>query len=157
MSVAPLALPWATERHARGTSEALGEPAWLLAERMDALAWIAETPSEPNQLFTPYLDLRAVDFDIEPHPPTAGEDGDAQVTVLFESDTLALLDAAAPGVSHPIAVRGAVDYVLAADARAPVLRYGAAAASMAMSRPLRTHATARASLAAVHPRRSAYA
>jgi hypothetical protein len=34
-------------------------------------------------------------------------------------------------------------------------RYGAAGASIAMRRPLRTHATARASLAAVHPRRSA--
>ena len=34
-------------------------------------------------------------------------------------------------------------------------RYGAAGASIAMRRPLRTQATARASLAAVHPRRSA--
>jgi Fe-S cluster assembly scaffold protein SufB len=45
---------------------------------MDALARIAETPSEPNQLFTPYLDLRAVDFSaVEPYPPTPDDDGEA--------------------------------------------------------------------------------
>ena len=78
MSIAPLSLPWASESHVRSTSEALGEPEWLLAERMDALARIIDTPSEPNQLFTPYLDLRAVDFGaVQPYPPTAGIDGDA--------------------------------------------------------------------------------
>jgi Fe-S cluster assembly scaffold protein SufB len=43
---------------------------------MDALAKVADTPSEPNQLFTPYLDLRAIDFAaIEPYPPTPPADG----------------------------------------------------------------------------------
>jgi Fe-S cluster assembly scaffold protein SufB len=77
VSVAPLQLPWASELHVRGTSLALREPEWLLAERMDALAKVAETPTEPNQLFTPYLDLRAIDFAaIEPYPPTPGSDGE---------------------------------------------------------------------------------
>jgi Fe-S cluster assembly scaffold protein SufB len=71
VSVAPLKLDWATEVHVRGTSNALGEPDWLLAERLDGLARIADLPAEPNQLFTPYLDLRAVDFAaIEPYSPT---------------------------------------------------------------------------------------
>jgi Fe-S cluster assembly protein SufB len=77
VSVAPLKLPWATEALIRGTSAALHEPDWLLAERMDALGRIADTPAEPNQLFTPYLDLRAVDFGaVEPYPPASGTDGD---------------------------------------------------------------------------------
>jgi Fe-S cluster assembly scaffold protein SufB len=77
VSVAPLSLPWATDVRVRDTSRALAEPAWLLAERMDALGRIADTPSEPNQLFTPYLDLRAVDFAaVEPYRPAAGIDGD---------------------------------------------------------------------------------
>jgi Fe-S cluster assembly scaffold protein SufB len=79
VSVAPLALPWASEADVRRISDTLAEPSWLLEERMDALATVAATPSEPNQLFTPYLDLRAVDFAaIEIAEPSAGvpaEDG----------------------------------------------------------------------------------
>ena len=71
MSVAPLNLSWATQTHVRGTSSALGEPDWLTADRLAALERVAELPAEPNQLFTPYLDLRAVDFAaVEPYPPT---------------------------------------------------------------------------------------
>jgi Fe-S cluster assembly protein SufB len=81
VSVAPLKLPWASEALVRSTSEALREPEWLLAERMDAFARIADTPAEPNQLFTPYLDLRAVDFAAaEPSVPTPG--GDEEDAVL---------------------------------------------------------------------------
>ncbi|MFV2063768.1 MAG: SufD family Fe-S cluster assembly protein, partial [Chloroflexota bacterium] len=72
MSVAPLKIDWATGPHVTATSRALGEPDWLLAERHDALAKVLSLPGEPNQLFTPYHDLRAVDFGaIEPYSPTA--------------------------------------------------------------------------------------
>ena len=84
MSVAPLKLPWTSEALVRDTSAALGEPEWLVAERMDALARIADTPAEPNQLFTPYLDMRAVDFGaVEPSAPKPGVvgDGDRSTTM----------------------------------------------------------------------------
>jgi Fe-S cluster assembly scaffold protein SufB len=72
VSVAPLNLDWATEVHVRGTSNALSEPDWLLADRLAALSKVASLPGEPNMLFTPYYDLRAVAFDaIEPYSPTA--------------------------------------------------------------------------------------
>jgi Fe-S cluster assembly scaffold protein SufB len=72
VSVAPLKLPWATPTHVRATSSALREPDWLLADRLAALAILADLPAEPNQLFMTYLDLRAVDFGaVEPYPPTA--------------------------------------------------------------------------------------
>ena len=78
MSVAPLNLDWATETHVRGTSSALSEPEWLAQDRLAALALVRELPAEPNQLFTSYLDLRAVDFGaVEPYPPTpAAADAD---------------------------------------------------------------------------------
>ncbi len=71
MSVAPLKLSWATPTHARDNSSALAEPEWLQADRLAALEGLADLPAEPNQLFTTYLDLRAVDFAaFEPYPPT---------------------------------------------------------------------------------------
>jgi Fe-S cluster assembly scaffold protein SufB len=71
VSVAPLKLSWATPTHVRGTSSALSEPDWLLADRLAALESLADLPAEPNQLFTSYFDLRAVDFAaVEPYPPT---------------------------------------------------------------------------------------
>lgn len=77
MSVAPLKLSWATPTHVRDTSSALVEPEWLLADRLAALEALAHLPAEPNQLFTTYLDLRAVDFAaVEPYPaPPAGSAG----------------------------------------------------------------------------------
>ncbi len=75
MSVAPLNLSWATAAHVRGTSRALGEPEWLTADRLAALERVAELPVEPNELFTLYVDLRAVDFTaVEPYPPTPAAD-----------------------------------------------------------------------------------
>jgi Fe-S cluster assembly scaffold protein SufB len=69
--VAPLNLDWATETHVRGTSSALREPEWLTADRLAALQRVRELPVEPNELFTSYIDLRAVDFTaVEPYPPT---------------------------------------------------------------------------------------
>ena len=38
---------------------AAAEPAWLAAERRRALAAYAALPTEPNRLYTPYIDLRA--------------------------------------------------------------------------------------------------
>jgi Fe-S cluster assembly scaffold protein SufB len=70
VSVAPLNLSWATATHVRGTSSALGEPEWLTADRLAALERVRELPVEPNELFTSYIDLRAVDFAaVEPYPP----------------------------------------------------------------------------------------
>ena len=62
MSVPTLSLPFLTEEAARAASTAAGEPAWRLAARLDALARVGTMPGEPNQLFTPYLDLRATRF-----------------------------------------------------------------------------------------------
>lgn len=62
MSVPALSLPFLTEEAARAASVAAGEPAWRLAARLDALSRVATLPGEPNQLFTPYLDLRATRF-----------------------------------------------------------------------------------------------
>ena len=76
MSTRGLRLPWASSVHARATSRALGEPDWLVDERLDAIEKVASLPTEPNELFTPYLDLRAVDFGaIEPHAPSRIDDG----------------------------------------------------------------------------------
>jgi Fe-S cluster assembly scaffold protein SufB len=62
VSVPTLSLPFLTEEAARAASTAAGEPAWRLAARLDALARVETLPGEPNQLFTPYLDLRAARF-----------------------------------------------------------------------------------------------
>ena len=90
MSIAPLQVPWATQPLADETSRALGEPDWLMAERRDALARLVDLPAEPNQLFTPYHDLRAVDFGaIEPYGPNGEDDVDA--TVALPAGAAALL------------------------------------------------------------------
>jgi Fe-S cluster assembly scaffold protein SufB len=62
VSVPTLALPFLSEEAARAASIAASEPAWRLDARLDAVARVATLPGEPNQLFTPYLDLRAVRF-----------------------------------------------------------------------------------------------
>lgn len=62
MSVPALSLPFLTEEAARAASVAAREPAWRLDARVDALSRVARLPGEPNQLFTPYLDLRATRF-----------------------------------------------------------------------------------------------
>jgi Fe-S cluster assembly scaffold protein SufB len=41
---------------------AADEPAWLAADRRAALALFDELPTESNQLYTPYIDLRAADL-----------------------------------------------------------------------------------------------
>jgi Fe-S cluster assembly scaffold protein SufB len=62
VSVPALSLPFLTEEAARAASIAAGEPAWRLEERLVSVPAAATLPAEPNQLFTPYLDLRAVRF-----------------------------------------------------------------------------------------------
>jgi len=108
VSIAPLQLPWATQRRAEDTAAALGEPAWLLAERLDALSRVHSLPGEPNQLFTPYHDLRAVPFEaIEPHPPRRTADAAAN----------APLPEGAAAAVH-VEERSIVGLALAPDARA---------------------------------------
>jgi Fe-S cluster assembly scaffold protein SufB len=59
MSVPGLALPYVTEEAARAASALVGEPEWRLAQRLVAIERVRTLPAEANQLFTPYLDLRA--------------------------------------------------------------------------------------------------
>lgn len=50
------------------------EPGWLLAERLAAFDAYARLPTEPNQLYTTYLDLRNADlFEARPYIRTASE------------------------------------------------------------------------------------
>ena len=62
VSVPPLSLEFVSEEAARAASLLAAEPAWLLAERLEAARRVATLPAENNQLFTPYLDLRAARF-----------------------------------------------------------------------------------------------
>ena len=60
----------------RGLAQALaaerGEPAWLRDERLAAFAAFESLPVESNQLYTPYIDLRAADlFAVRPYIRTA--------------------------------------------------------------------------------------
>ena len=76
MSVPPLKLPFITEASISATAHALGEPDWLAAERHDAYRRVTALPAEGNQLFTPYLDLRAARFgDITPYLDSATAPG----------------------------------------------------------------------------------
>jgi len=55
------------------------DPAWLLAERIEALNAFDALPVEANQLYTPYIDLRSADlFEVRPYvldgPPGLGDD-----------------------------------------------------------------------------------
>ncbi|MEX1335124.1 MAG: SufD family Fe-S cluster assembly protein [Candidatus Limnocylindrales bacterium] len=108
MTVAPLNLAWATQTHVRGTSSALGEPDWLIADRLAALEKVAELPAEPNQLYITYIDLRAVDFAaVEPYPPTPAA----------ESASEAQLPAGAAALVH-VDERAVASCVLSDEARA---------------------------------------
>jgi len=57
-------------------SFAADEPDWLTADRRSALALFDELPSETNQLYTPYIDLRAADLaDVRGYGPTENAPG----------------------------------------------------------------------------------
>jgi Fe-S cluster assembly scaffold protein SufB len=67
----------------RGLAQALAaerdEPAWLRAERIEAWKAFDALPVEANQLYTPYIDLRAASLDdVRPYlndgPPGLGDD-----------------------------------------------------------------------------------
>jgi Fe-S cluster assembly scaffold protein SufB len=67
----------------RGLAQALAaereEPAWLRAERIEAWKAFEALPVEANQLYTPYIDLRAATLDdVRPYvtdgPPGLGDD-----------------------------------------------------------------------------------
>jgi Fe-S cluster assembly scaffold protein SufB len=59
-------------------SFAAGEPDWLTADRRGGLALFDELPSESNQLYTPYIDLRAADLaDVRAYGPTDDAPGAA--------------------------------------------------------------------------------
>jgi Fe-S cluster assembly protein SufD len=63
VSVPSLSLAFVSQEAAQAASVGAGEPDWLLAERLDAARRVAALPAENNQLFTPYLDLRAARFE----------------------------------------------------------------------------------------------
>jgi Fe-S cluster assembly scaffold protein SufB len=70
----------------RGLAQALAaeraEPAWLRAERIEAWKAFEALPVEGNQLYTPYIDLRAASLEearpyVNDGPPGIGDDLDA--------------------------------------------------------------------------------
>jgi Fe-S cluster assembly scaffold protein SufB len=66
-----LKLPFAGEDRVRRLSAGLGEPKWLLDDRLIALASYLDLPIETNSLFTLYVDLRLARFaEIEPYAET---------------------------------------------------------------------------------------
>ena len=109
----PQELDLPPRRRARRAARRPREPDWLAEDRRAALAAYEALPVEPNQLYTPYVDLRAADLaDVaRPTPPTgvrrrrrprAPADGLAALAS-FEEDgvaSIAIADAAAPGRRH---------------------------------------------------------
>ena len=67
------------------TVEALaaGEPDWLAADRRAALELFRSLPSEGNQLYTPYIDLRGAELeDVRLYEEPAGAPDDASAPAL---------------------------------------------------------------------------
>ena len=61
-------IPFATEETVRAIARDSDEPDWVLEDRLEAIRRFSELPVEPNQLFTPYVDLRGVRFgEIRPY------------------------------------------------------------------------------------------
>ena len=62
---APADLPftWVDGALVEGIAAERGEPAWLLEDRLAALAAFDALPVEASQLYTPYVDLRAASLD----------------------------------------------------------------------------------------------
>jgi Fe-S cluster assembly scaffold protein SufB len=66
-----LTLTFPSEAGIRAASASAGEPEWLLEDRLAAFARFVELPIETNQLYTPYVDLRAARLaDVVPYGPT---------------------------------------------------------------------------------------
>jgi Fe-S cluster assembly scaffold protein SufB len=79
------------------------EPAWLRADREAAFAAWAALPGESNQLYTPYIDLRAAELadvaiDTTPSgltaPPERPDDADGLITMGRDGVAIVLSDAA---------------------------------------------------------------
>jgi len=67
-----LTLTFTDEASLRARSEALAEPEWLLADRLEALARFESLPMESNRLYTTYIDLRTATLgDVVPYPTPA--------------------------------------------------------------------------------------
>jgi Fe-S cluster assembly scaffold protein SufB len=62
-SPADLPLTFVDRGLVEGLSSERGEPAWLLEDRLAALALFEGLPVESSQLYTPYVDLRAASLD----------------------------------------------------------------------------------------------
>ena len=80
-SPADLPFSFATAELIESIVDARQDPAWLRADRLEALAAWDALPVESNQLYTPYVDLRAADlFEVQPYlndaPAGLGDDLD---------------------------------------------------------------------------------
>ncbi len=101
----------AVEPSPRDLARALGEPAWLVDDRMAAEALARELPVETNQLFTSYVDLRPVRFgEIRAYDAVADA---AEVSTAVPEGAAALLEVAddrvvARGLSPEAAAKGVV-------------------------------------------------
>jgi Fe-S cluster assembly scaffold protein SufB len=78
-SPADLPFGFATRELAERLADERGDPDWLRADRLAAAEAFEVLPIEPNQLYTPYLDLRAANLqDVQPYvldgPPGLGDD-----------------------------------------------------------------------------------
>ncbi len=103
-----LKLPFAGEDIVRRLSADLGEPKWLLQDRLAAYKSYVGLPIETNNLFTLYVDLRAARFgDIEPYRAT----GDApKVSAIVPEGAAALIEVA----EDQVVARGLSDQARAA-------------------------------------------
>ena len=76
-------------------SFAASEPDWLAADRRGALARFDALPTEANQLYTPYIDLRAADLaavTAYPEPAAAPHAGDSAVAAPAGAAAFVALD-----------------------------------------------------------------
>lgn len=97
----------------RGLAEALAaereEPAWLRADRLAAFEAFERLPTEANQLYTPYLDLRSADlFTARPYVRTETAVDRSSVTIPDDVDGLVeLREDAVPTLALSPAARDA--------------------------------------------------
>jgi Fe-S cluster assembly protein SufD len=102
---APADLPFrfADEGLARALAAERGEPDWLRAERLEAWEAFETLAAEGNQLYTPYIDLRAADlFEARPYVGTESATATAAASTTasaaeahqLEGDVAAIIDLA---------------------------------------------------------------
>ena len=88
----------------RGLVQALAaerdEPGWLRDERLAAFATFESLPVESNQLYTPYVDLRAADlFSVRPYVRTASSSAASSDATAVPAGTSGLIELDEDGVS----------------------------------------------------------